>query len=471
MSQPPKSASSRHHAQNAKRRGPQKGGRPSNTSRQAAKGSAKSAAKSGDVARQAAFTVLDGVVRNGRSMDDIWVELTTDQGLLVGAEPRDRAFCRRLSATALRHVRSIDDILRQRLNSWPKGSVISVLRLGVAELVHLGTPGHAAVSRMVELVGPKGPRGLVNAVLRRVAESVEAGDMGPAPADQDVPPWLMKRWTRTYGADGAAAIASASLIEAALDITVPHDSQTWAQKLGGMLLPTGSVRLAAGGMVTDLPGFQEGAWWVQDAAAALPVTLMGDVSGQRIADICAAPGGKTAQLAAAGAIVLALDLSDVRLQRLAENMARLNLTAETLVADVMDWQPDALLDGILLDAPCSATGTLRRHPDLMHLKSGSDVIALAALQAEMLDHVAQFVKPGGTLLYCTCSLEPEEGESQIAAFLDRTPSYGRVAVTASEVGDQSTFLTPEGDVRLRPDMWADHGGLDGFFMSRLVRSS
>jgi len=291
----------------------------------------------------------------------------------------------------------------------------------------------------------------------------------------DIPVWLLDRWIKTYGEADARRIAEASLAEAALDLAVKDDGEAWAARLGGVLLPTGSVRLKAGGRIEDLEGYAEGAWWVQDAAAALPARLLGDVRDRTVADLCAAPGGKTAELAAAGARVTAVELSGARLTRLRSNLERLHLEAELVEADATTWRPEHAFDAVLLDAPCTATGTIRRHPDILRLKRPEDVAALAALQARLLDNAVGLLKPGGTLVYCTCSLEPEEGAEQISRLLAREPRLARSPIHAGECGIAPEWITPEGDLRTlpfhRPGTDTDPGGLDGFYAARIVRAS
>jgi len=308
-------------------------------------------------------------------------------------------------------------------------------------------------------------------VLRRVAQNRET--LKPNNAARDTPDWLFKRWTAHYGAETARAIARANGHEPALDLTVKNDAATWAERLRGRVLPTGTVRTLAQGAITLLPGFGEGAWWVQDAAAALPARLFGDVRGLQVADLCAAPGGKTAQLAIAGARVTAVDRSPTRLARLRENLARLGLEAECVAADAAEWQAGPF-DAVMIDAPCSATGTIRRHPDVPWLKTEADIATMTALQQRLLSRAADLLKPGGRLIYCVCSLEPEEGTQQIAALLKRDPRLARLPVAAGDVCGRGELVTPDGDLRTLPfhlpDADAHWGGLDGFYAARLVRN-
>jgi 16S rRNA (cytosine967-C5)-methyltransferase len=306
----------------------------------------------------------------------------------------------------------------------------------------------------------------VNAVLRRVVrERAEILAAGADPLADNTPDWLARRWSATYGPEAAARIAAAHLHGAALDLTSRGDAADWAERLGGVALPTGSIRLPeirAG--IADLPGYAEGAWWVQDAAAAIPARLLGVGPGQRVADLCAAPGGKTAQLAAAGAAIVAVDRSAQRLERLRQNLDRLGLTVEIHAGDALSFDEAESFDAVLLDVPCSATGTIRRHPDVAWTKSEGDRLRLEGLQRRLLDKAATLVKPGGHLVYCTCSLEPEEGEAQAAGFLARNAAYERVPVRPDEVGGRSELIDGNGDLRTLPSH-----DLDGFFASRLRR--
>jgi 16S rRNA (cytosine967-C5)-methyltransferase len=355
--------------------------------------------------------------------------------------------------------------------------VETVLLTGAAQILWLDVPDHAAVDLSVRLIQAdrRGGRyaGLINAVLRRVAQDGAARVAELDALVLDVPDWLLTRWQRHYGEETARAIAAAVAQEPPLDLTVKGDAESWAARLRGQLLPTGTVRTILHGPVSILPGFVEGAWWVQDAAAALPARLFGDVAGRTIADLCAAPGGKTAQLAHAGARVTALDRSEPRLVRLRDNLARLELTADTVAADATEWTGGPF-DGVLVDAPCSSTGTIRRHPDIPWLKREGDIAALASLQQRLLAHAVTLVKPGGLIVYCTCSLEPEEGEAVVEALLARTSDVQRQPIAAAEVSGLAELLTPAGDLRTLPCHLPDSdprlGGMDGFYAARLVKS-
>jgi 16S rRNA (cytosine967-C5)-methyltransferase len=391
---------------------------------------------------------------------------------------------RRLVATILRRLGTLGHVLSRLLDRGiptdaPRAQ--SALLIGAAQILWMDVPDHAAVDLSVRLVQSDRRAakyaGLVNAVLRRCAREGQPLIEEVKDERLDVAPWLMERWTAHYGETVARDIATAIGHEPSLDITVKSDTEQWATRLHGETLPTGSVRTLLQGSVTMLPGFTEGQWWVQDAAAALPVQLFGDVAGKTIADLCAAPGGKTAQLAQAGARVVAVDRSSNRMARLRDNLTRLSLEAETVVADAAEWQGGANagnFDGILIDAPCTSTGTIRRHPDIGWLRQEADIAPLAALQQRLLQRAVSLLKPGGTLVYCTCSLEPEEGEQAVAAFLAAEPSMRRAPIDAGEVAGLSEIVTAEGDLRTLPcHLPRDEprlGGLDGFYAARLVKS-
>ena len=420
--------------------------------------------------RHAALDVLVACLDKGQPLDDA---LARHKGF-AGLEPRDRAFVRLLLATTVRRLGEIDQVLGSLIERPFKAADAAgrqVLRLGAAQLLFLGTPAHAAVDTSVRLIVDAGmPRlkGLANAVLRRVAREGLAllGDRDPARLN--TPQWLWRSWLDTYGEATTRAIAAAHLVEAPLDLTPRGDAEFWAERLEGELLPTGTIRRATGGAIVDLPGFAEGAWWVQDAAATLPARLLGDVSGKRVADHCAAPGGKTLQLAAAGAHVTAVDISGRRIVRLGENLARARLTAELVTADAGTWAPPETFDAILLDAPCSGTGTLRRHPDIAWLKDEDDVDRLSLTQDRLLLHAVELLKPGGMLVYAVCSLQEDEGPARIASLLARDTRLQRRPVEAAELPGLEAALTPSGDIRTLPSMWAERGGLDGFYIARIT---
>jgi 16S rRNA (cytosine967-C5)-methyltransferase len=382
-------------------------------------------------------------------------------------------------ATVLRRLGTLRHLLGLYLErGLPADSprVETALLIGAAQVLWLDVPDHAAVDLSVRLVQADrryaGYAGLVNAVLRRVAKNAAQQLHGMDTVTLDTPDWLMARWRGAYGDALARSIAAANGQEPALDVTVKSDAARWANALGGAVLPTGSVRAIVHGPVPRLPGYADGTWWVQDAAAALPAQLLGDVAGKRIADLCAAPGGKTAQLAAAGARVTAVDRSAPRLERLKQNLARLGLTAETVAADVTEWEAEPF-DAVLLDAPCSATGTIRRHPDIPWLKRESDIATLAALQRRLLARAVEFTRPGGLIVYCTCSLEPDEGVAHVTALLAGDSRVRRRPVVADEVHGRAEFLTTAGDLRTLPCQLPDSNpqmaGLDGFYACRMER--
>ena len=424
-------------------------------------------------AREAALKAFLAMEADGAALDSA---LSAQPGYKT-MDARDRAFARAILSAAIRRRGTLEAAYNSFLDKPLRPREVfgrAVLTLASAELLVLMTPPHAVVDGWVRITGAaeEGRRlkGLVNAVLRRVSER-GADVLASADPIMDLPDWLRARWVEIYGEETARAMALARAGAPPLDLSVkPGFDAAVASEIGGARLPTGTARKDGIGDVTALPGFEAGNWWAQDAAAALPVHLLAPKPGERIADICAAPGGKTLQLAAADAEVIAVDRSEKRLKRVTENLARTGLTATIITADATRWQPDEALDAVLLDAPCSATGTLRRRPDVAWAKGVEDIASLAALQAGLLDNAFAMLKPGGRLIYCTCSLEPEEGEDQIAAFLARRPEARREPVSAEELPGLTDAITPEGDVRTRPDMWADRGGLDGFFIARLVRA-
>ncbi|MDA9502254.1 RsmB/NOP family class I SAM-dependent RNA methyltransferase [Bradyrhizobium sp. CCBAU 11357] len=435
----------------------------------------------GLAARRIAADIVDGVLHKHRTLDDQLDGGGAHPGLKTLAD-RDRALMRRLVATVLRRLGTLGHVLSRLLDKGipseaPRAQ--SALLIGAAQILWMDVPDHAAVDLSVRLVQSdrRAARyaGLVNAVLRRCAREGKALVEEVATQSLDLPPWLLARWSAHYGEATARDMAAALGHEPSLDLTVKSDPAQWASRLHGETLPTGTVRMLLHGSVTMLPGFAEGQWWVQDAAAALPARLFGDVKGKSIADLCAAPGGKTAQLARSGAHVTAIDRSPARVARLRENLTRLSLQAETVVADAVEWAgPAEAFDGILIDAPCTSTGTIRRHPDVAWLRQESDIAPLAALQQRLLKKSVSLLKPGGTLVYCTCSLEPEEGEQAVAALLAAEPALRRAPIAASEVAGLDEILNGDGDLRTLPchlpNADARLGGLDGFFAARLVKS-
>lgn len=422
-------------------------------------------------ARAEALELLDHVLRRRRPLDEC---LEASPGL-ARLDARDRAFARTLVATTLRRLGEIDHLIGRCLErSLPaKASrVRDILRLGACQLLFLGTPPHAAVDTAVAMAANIGfgpLKSLVNAVLRRLGREGPAWREEGDAARLDTPGWLWQAWSEAYGEPTARAIAEAHLHEAPLDITTKADIETWAGRLGAARLPTGSLRRPGGGLVTGLPGYDEGAWWVQDAAAALPARLLGEVAGMAIADLCAAPGGKTAQLAAAGARVTAVERSETRARRLVSNLERLGLVAEVVVADAAKWQPASPVDAVLLDAPCTATGTIRRHPDVAWLKRPEDVPALASVQERQLAAAIAMTRPGGRIVYCACSLQSEEGPDVVAAVLRGGAPAARLPLLPGEAGIEPAWITARGELRTLPCHLAGDGGMDGFFATRMVR--
>jgi 16S rRNA (cytosine967-C5)-methyltransferase len=430
-------------------------------------------------ARRFAVAVIDDVLRRRLPLDDLLDRLGADP-VFAALSPSDRGLTRAIAGGALRRLGTIRGALAERLErGFPPraGRLEPILIAGAAQILELGTPVHAAVDTTVSLAREDAHArhfaDLANAVMRRIAAEREAILAASDALAVDTPGWLADRWTRAYGAADARRIADAHRREPAVDITVRSEPEAWAERLGAELLPTGSLRLSVRTAIRQLPGYDEGAWWVQDAAAALPARLLGDIAGKRVLDVCAAPGGKTAQLAAAGARVTALDRSEPRMRRLSENMERLGLAVEVVVADALAHTA-APYDAVLVDAPCSATGTIRRHPDVAWSRTMEDVAKLTALQAKLLDHAAGLVAAGGTLVYATCSLERDEGEAQVAAFLARQPRFRLAPVRPEETGGVAEVVSPEGYLRCLP-FHMPHAvermaGMDGFFAARLVRT-
>ncbi len=409
----------------------------------------------GLVARQAALALLQGVLGDRVALSDL-----IEGASMARLQPADRARAQRLALATLRQIEPIDRLLQTFIKREPELEALNILRLAVSELA-FGEAAHGVVNSAVEMARrgrqQSGAAGMINAVLRKVPSGVELSG-----AMQKMPRWLRQPLVQGLGREAVAAIEAVQAKAPPLDLTVK------GQPLPeGTLLPNGSLRITASVQVSTLPGYAEGAWWVQDAAAAMAVPMLGEVRGVRVLDLCAAPGGKTMQLAAAGAKVTALDMSGPRMARVRENLARTGLGADLVVADALHWQPDALFDAVLLDAPCSASGTIRRHPDLQYIKDGSDIAALIALQAALIDRALGLMKPGGKLVYCTCSLLAVEGEDQLAAALTRNP--GLSVLPPQGPGLSPEWVTPAGGLRLRPDYWSELGGMDGFFMACVTR--
>ncbi|TNF21802.1 MAG: methyltransferase domain-containing protein [Rhodobacteraceae bacterium] len=414
-------------------------------------------------ARRGALWLLGQVLGEGRLMSDL-----TAAPQHRKLDPADRARAQRLALEVLRGLERADRVLKPYLRKMPPLAVRNVLRLATVELC-TGGDAHGVVNEAVALTRA-GKRtaahgGLVNAVLRKVAG--DGPETWAALRVPHLPKWLRGPLVQAWGAEAVRAMEAAHFAGAPLDLTLRGDASGWAARLEAEALPTGSLRRRAPGQVSALPGFAEGEWWVQDAAAALPVQGLGDVAGLSVLDLCAAPGGKTLQLAARGAEVTALDISEARLGRLRENLARTGLAATVVAGDALTAQ--GLYDAVVLDAPCSATGTIRRHPDLPLARSGEEIGGLIALQAALLDHALSLLKPGGRLIYCTCSLLPDEGECQVEEALARHDGL-RVLPGAFDLpGVDPAWRTSEGGLRLRPDYWAERGGMDGFYMACLTR--
>ena len=436
-------------------------------------------------ARAVAIELLEAVLKRRKPLDEALAE-HPDLDRLVN---RDRQFVRALVTCTLRHLGQIDHVLAQCLEKplpARASAIRNILRLGTAQTLFLKTPAHAAVDTMVTLAGKRGGeagyKGLVNAVLRRITREAElfrqfAPGSGNFTGAISLPDWLWQSWVKAYGVAKATQIAIAHLEEPPLDFTVRRDPDHWAKMLGGAVLPGGTVRRAAHApdnyrpspRIEDIPGFAEGMWWVQDLGASLPAKLLGNLTGKRALDMCAAPGGKSAQMALAGAQVTALDRSRKRLARVAENMTRLRFAVDCEVADAAMWQKGKDYDVVLLDAPCTATGTIRRHPDVAWLKDLGDVAKLSASQDVLIDAAVRLVRAGGTILYSTCSLQPEEGPDRIAAALKRHPSLARVPIRAEELFGFKELVTPDGDLRSLPSHLAQLGGIDGFYAARLIK--
>lgn len=419
-------------------------------------GAAKAGAEK-ETARSAAVGLLHAVLADGAML----AQIPAAEGL----SGPDRARAERLAADVLRHLDQIDRLLKPLMRKAPPLPVLNILRLAVLERA-TGAAAYGVVNEAVSLTRAnrrtQHMAGLVNAVLRALPDPVSLAD-SPVPL---LPRWLRQPLVHAWGREAVARIEAVHTQTPPIDLS-PKASAAAGDLPEGTLLPNGSIRLTAGGQVSTLPGYATGAWWVQDTAARMAVQLLAPQPGEAVLDLCAAPGGKTMQLADAGAEVTALDISEPRLARLRENLARTDLSAQIIAADALHWQPDAAFDAILLDAPCSATGTIRRHPDLPHVKDGTEVAGLAALQAQMLDRALTWLKPGGRLVFVTCSLLAAEGEDQLTAALSRHPDLMAEAPMLPWIAPD--WITANGGLRLRPDYWAEAGGMDGFFMARLRR--
>ncbi len=422
--------------------------------------------KGGFAAREGALGLLSGVLEHHEQMSD----LLRGIGPLSGLAPSDKARAQRLALSTLRNLSRADAMIAQFVDRMPPIEALNILRLATVEMLVEGEAPHGVVDSSVTLMrrGQQSRKmsGLANAVLRKVAtEGPDQWSKLPIPV---LPKWMRKRVVHIFDEATVQAIEAAHLAGAPLDIT-PKDvsnASTIASALGGQLLPTGSVRLHKAGQVSELEGFKAGDWWVQDAGAALAVKLLDPKPDEAILDFCAAPGGKTMQLAAAGAAVTALDISKKRMATVEENLSRTGLKAEMVVADALEWEAEQFYDAILLDAPCSATGTIRRHPDLPYAKFGKDLDEMFPLQAAMIDRALIALKPGGRLVYCTCSLLTEEGERQAKTAIERH-NLTEIVPDPEALGIDPAWLHPNGGIRLRPDYFAECGGMDGFFMISL----
>ncbi len=428
-------------------------------------------------ARGVALELLGWVLERGRPFDEAFAR-NRNWSQLTG---RDRAFARLLAATILRRMGQLDALIDACLDKPLKPRQLelrNILRLGTVQLVFLDTPPHAAVSTSLQLADGQpqlaGYKGLINAVLRRLSQEGKALAEKQDAAKLTLPDWLWTRWSSAYGEDQARAIGNALLLEPALDITVKEKAETWARRLGGSAVPWGAVRCSeARGEVANMPGYEDGAWWVQDLAASLTIRLLGPLEGINTIDLCAAPGGKTAALAAAGAKVTAVERAMGRVGRLQENMARLKLPATIEAGDVLHWRPRRPADLVLLDAPCSATGTMRRHPDIKFLRKPEEIESLARVQQRLLQAASSMTAADGTLVYIVCSLEPEEGPRQIEAFLrsENGSDFQRLPFDEAAVFGHSEFLDREGAFRSLPCHLPELGGIDGFYACRLKRQS
>jgi 16S rRNA (cytosine967-C5)-methyltransferase len=426
------------------------------------------AADAGLKARSAALALLDGALARRSGFD----EALAAPGF-TSLSVQDRAFARALAWASLRNLGRIDRALDQRLRKPPPEKVRQLMRLGAAQLFALDVPDFAAVATTVKLAERSGEtrpfKALINAVLRGLARD----GVPESPPEANLPDWLWNRWRAAYGEDAARAIAATVTVEPGTDLTLrdPSAGVRLADALEAEQLPGGGLRTMRRGDLTEWPGYADGQWWVQDAAAAVPARLAGAKPGVDALDICAAPGGKTLQLASAGAEVTAIDRSPARLKRLGENLKRIGLKAEAVAADAEAWEDLRTFDAVLLDAPCSATGAFRRNPEVLWAAHPAEIAKLADVQHRLLDAAAPRVKPGGRLVYCVCSLEREEGETQAIAFLRRHPEFKLDPPEPGEGGAPETALTQEGWLRILPSHWSERGGLDGFFVARFQRTA
>jgi 16S rRNA (cytosine967-C5)-methyltransferase len=425
-------------------------------------------ATAGLPARLAALRLVEAAQARRGGLD-----VALNEPALRSLTPEDRGFARALAMAMLRRMGSIDRALDSRLNRPPPDGVRQLLRVGLAQMLYLDTPDFAAVSTTVKLAerdaATRSFKALVNAVLRGLAR-----DPAPEPGPEaDIPSWLYARWTAQFGQADADGIALNARQEPPADLSLKPetDPAPLIDSLPATQLPGGSLRTRRGAEITGWPGFVHGGWWVQDAAAAVPARLLDAKAGETVLDLCAAPGGKTLQLAATGATVTALDRSEPRLRRLRANLERTRMTAEVVVADAEAWTDERTFDAVLLDAPCTATGTLRRNPEVLYALGPAEIAKLADVQHRLMDAAAARVKPGGRLVYCVCSLEREEGETQVLAFLKRNSAFSLTPADPVAVGAPEAALAGEGWLRILPSQWPEQGGLDGFFAARLERAA
>jgi 16S rRNA (cytosine967-C5)-methyltransferase len=424
-------------------------------------------------ARRAAYAVLNSILFQKKTMDEAFARVPGLEHL----PGRDKAFVRLLVSVVLKRAREMDaalaKLLHEPLAEMKPPQLINIFRLGIAQFAFLQTPPHAVVNTTVELAEAEGiahHKPLVNAVMRRLTrdsmQMMELRDAGRF----NTPEWLWNEWMQGYGVETALAIAAANLDEAPIDFSVKSNPEQWAETLEATLLPTGSLRKNTGGFIPDLPGFTQGSWWIQNAAAAIPAKLFGDVTGKTVVDLCAAPGGKTAQLAAMGAKVIAVDRSAERVARLAENMQRLQFDVETVISDGAVWQPREHVDAVLVDAPCTATGTIRHQPDVLWLKERRDQDKLAGLQQKLLINATKMLKPGGTLIFCTCSLQKAEGEDHATWALQHDLPLRLSPIKPDDLQGIADMITNRGELRCLPFHWKDAGGIDGFYVVRFIKA-
>ncbi|MBC2772431.1 MFS transporter [Rhizobium sp. AQ_MP] len=431
--------------------------------------------KPGLDARIAASRILAAVIDKKTSLDGMLDAEHGNPAFMV-LNDADRGLVKAILQSALRHLPRIEAIIGQLLDSpLPDGarSLHHLLVVAAAQMLYLDVPDHSAVDLAVEQANsdPRSRRfaKLVNAILRRIGRE-KADLLASVEELACMPGWFMQRLATVYGPEQALAIAASQLEPPTIDLTVKADPEGWAARLSGHVLPTGSVRLDRfRGSITTLEGFEDGSWWVQDAAAAIPAKLFGDLTGKRVADLCAAPGGKTAQLVFAGGEVVAVEQSKSRLKRLESNLQRLALSAETRCVNLLDIEDAEGFDAILLDAPCSSTGTTRRHPDVLWTKDAADIAKLAALQAKLVRHAVTLLKPGGRLVFSNCSIDPSEGEQVVDGLLAEVPDLRLVPIDPADWPGLEEAISSRGEFRTTPAMLADRGGLDGFYAAVIAK--